>query len=125
MRPLTLAPFDVLGPDEIDTGASPLLRKRVCVIHMHIDRSTTHALRIDVASRKMDRQLVAMGEGIPLVMMRGAKAQLPVVGDGSRHIRDYEDGLDADDTSHTEIIRDVAEARSARSHLRVERSVLG
>jgi hypothetical protein len=125
MRALTLAPFDVLGLDEIDTGAPPLLRERVCVIHVHVDRSTTHALRIDAASRKMDRQLVAMGEGIPLVMMRCVEAQLLVVGNGPRHIRDYEDGLDADDTSHTDIIRDAAAGRSARSHLRVEPSVLG
>ena len=74
------------GPDEIDTGASPLFRQGVCVIHVCIDRSTTDTLRIDAAARKMDRQLVAMGEGIPLVMMRGAEAELLVVGNGPRHI---------------------------------------
>jgi len=86
VRALTLAPFDVLRGDEIDTGGSPLLRERVCVIHVHVDRATTHALRIDAAAGKMDRQLVAMGEGIPLVMMLDAEAQLLVVGNGPRHI---------------------------------------
>jgi hypothetical protein len=56
----------------------------------------------------MDRQLVAMGERIPLVMMRRAEAQLLVVGNRPRNIRDHEDRLDADDATHIEIIGAVA-----------------
>lgn len=74
MRALTLAPFNVVGLDEGDTGASPLFGERVRVIHMHVDGSTAYALRIDAGSREMNRQLVAMGERIPVVMMRGAEA---------------------------------------------------
>ena len=80
MRPLSLAVLEVLGLDEVDTGASPLLGERVCVIHVHVDGSATHPVRIDAGSREMDRQIVAMGERIPLVVMRGAEPQLLVVG---------------------------------------------
>jgi hypothetical protein len=52
----------------------------------------------------MDRQLVAMGKRIPLVMVRGTEAQLLVVGNRARYIRYDEDRLDADDATHTEII---------------------
>jgi hypothetical protein len=103
-----LAPLKVLGLDEVDAGASPLLGDRVCVIHVHVDGSAAHPLRIDAGSREMDRQLAAMGEGIPLVMMRGTKAQLLVVGNRPRYIRDHEDRVDTKDASHTEIIRVVA-----------------
>src|SRR6266496_5301383 len=101
MRALTLAILKVLGLDEVDTGASPLLGERVCVIHVYVDGSAAHALRIDAGSREMDRQLVPMGERIPLVMMRGAEAQPLVVGNRPRYIRDHEDRLDTDDASHT------------------------
>jgi hypothetical protein len=73
MRALTLAVLKVLGLDDVDTGASPLLGERVCVVHVHVDGSAAHALRIDAGSREMDRQLVAMGERIPLVMMEVLK----------------------------------------------------
>jgi hypothetical protein len=74
MRALTLAVVIVLGLDEVDAGASPLLlRERVCIVHVHVDGSAAHALRIDPGSSKMDRQLVAMGERIPLVMMEVLK----------------------------------------------------
>jgi hypothetical protein len=108
MRALTLAVLKVLGLDEVDTGASPLLGERVCVIHVHVDRSAAHPLRIDAGSREMDCQLVAMGERIPLVMMRGTEAQLLVVGDRPRDTRDNENRLDTDDATHTEIIRVLA-----------------
>ena len=104
MRALTLAVFKILELDELDTGASPLLGERVCVIHVHIDGSASHPLRIDAGSREMDRQLVAMGKRIPLVMVRGTEAQLLVVGNRARYIRYDEDRLDADDATHTEII---------------------
>ena len=104
MRALTLAPLTVVGCNEVDPGASPLLGERVCVIHVHIDGSAPHPLRIDAGSRKMDRQLVAMGKRIPLVMVRGTEAQLLVVGSRARYVRDYEDRLDTDDATHTEII---------------------
>ena len=108
MRALSLAVRKVLGLDEVDTGASPLLGERVCVIHVHVDGSAPQRLGIDAWSREMDRQLVAMGERIPLVMMRGAEAQLLVVGNRPRYIRDHEDRLDTDDASHTKIIGAVA-----------------
>jgi hypothetical protein len=73
MRALTLAVLKVPGLDEVDTGASPLLGQRICVIHMHVDRPAAHPLRTDAGSREMDRQLVAMGERIPLVMMEVLK----------------------------------------------------
>jgi hypothetical protein len=104
MRALTLAVLEILGLDEVDTGASPLLGERVCVIHVHVDGSAAHPLAIDARSGEMDRQLVAMGERIPLVMMRGAEAQLLVVGNRPRYIRDHEDRLDTDDATHIEII---------------------
>jgi hypothetical protein len=115
MRALTLAVLEVLGLDEVDTGASPLLGERVCVIHVHVDGSAAHPLRMNAGSREMDRQLVAMGERIPLVMARGTEAQLLVVGNRSRYIRDHEDRLDTDDATHTEIIRIVACFRLPRS----------
>jgi hypothetical protein len=108
MRALTLAVLKVLWRDEVDTGGYPLLGKRVCVIHVHVDGSAADPLRIDAWSREMDRQLVAMGERIPLVMMRGTEAQLLVVGDRPRYIRNHEDRLDTDDASHTEMIGVVA-----------------
>src|SRR5436309_4266429 len=108
MRPLSLAVLKVLGLDEVETGASPLLGERVCVIHVHVDGSAAHPLRIDAGSREMDRQLVAMSERIPLVMMRGTEAQLLVMSKRPRHIRDHEDRLDTDDASHTKIIGVVA-----------------
>ena len=111
MRALTLAVLEVPGLDELDTGASPLLGERVCVIHVHVDGSATDPFGIDAGSREMDRQLVAMGERIPLVMMRGAEAQLLVVSKRPRHIRDDEDRLDTDDATHAEIIGVVAYVR--------------
>jgi hypothetical protein len=69
MRAFTLAVLKVLGLDEVDTGACPLLGERVCVIHVHVDRSASHTFRIDAGSSEMDRQLVAMGERIPVVVM--------------------------------------------------------
>src|SRR5438105_10649123 len=56
----------------------------------------------------MDRQFVAMGERIPLIMMGGTEAQLLVVGNRPRYIRDHEDRLDTYDASHPETIRLVA-----------------
>ena len=104
MRTLTLAVLKVLRLDEDDTRASPFLGERVCVVHVHIDGSAAHPPRIDAGSREMDRQLVAMSERIPLVMMRGTEAQLLVVGNSPRNIRDHEDRLDTDDALHSEII---------------------
>jgi hypothetical protein len=125
MRALTLAVLKVLGPDEVDTGASPLLGERVCIIHVHVDGSAAYTLRIDAGSREMDRQLVAMGERIPLVMMRGTEAQLLVVGNRPRDVRDHEDRLDTDDANHTEIIGVVAYLRlSRRSGFRQQISAL-
>jgi hypothetical protein len=108
MRALTLAVLKVVGLDILDTGASPLLGERVCVINVHVDGSAAHPPRIDARSGEMDRQLVAMGERIPLVMMRGTEAQPLVVGNRARYIRDHEDRLDTDDATHIEIIRVVA-----------------
>jgi hypothetical protein len=65
VRALALAVLKVLRLDEVDTGASPILGERVCVIHVHVDGSATHPLRIDAGSREMDRQLVVVGERIP------------------------------------------------------------
>src|SRR5580765_2007465 len=107
MRALALAVVKVPGLDEVDASTSPLLGERVCVIHVHVDGSAAHPLRIDAESGEMDRQLVAMGERIALVMMRGTKAQLLVVGNCPRYIRDHEDRLDTDDAPHTEMIRAV------------------
>jgi hypothetical protein len=107
MRALTLAVLKVLRLDEVDTSASPLLGERVRVIHVHVDRSAADPLRINARSREMNRQLVAMGERIALVMMRGTEAQLLIVGNGPRYIRDHEDRLDTDDAWHSESIRDV------------------
>src|SRR6266536_1602736 len=108
MRALSLAVRKVLGLYEVDTGTSPLLGERVRVIHVHVDGSAPHPLGIDAGSREMDRQLVAMGERIPLVMMRGTEAQLLVVGNRPRYIRDHEDRLDTDDASHTKDPRVVS-----------------
>src|SRR5712691_3344860 len=101
MRALSLAVLKVLGLDEVDTGVFPLLGERVCVIGVHVDGSAAHALGIDAGPREMDRQFVAMGERITLVMARGTEAQPLVVGKRPRHIRDHEDRLDTDDASHT------------------------
>ncbi len=117
MRALTLAVLKVLGLDEVDTGASPLLGERVCVINVHVDRSAANPLRIDSGYREMNRQFVAMGERILLVMMGGTEAQLLIMGNRSRYIRDHEDRLDADDASHTEIIRVVAYIHPPRTAL--------
>src|SRR6266536_368277 len=114
MRALSLAVRKVLGPYELDTGTSPLLGERVRVIHVHVDGSAPHPLGIDAGAREMDRQLVALGERIPLVMMRGTEAQLLVMGNRPRYIRDREDRLDTDDATHAEIIRVVAYLRLPR-----------
>jgi len=111
VRALTLAVLEVPGLDELDTGASPLFGESVCVIHVHVDGSAAHPLRIDAGSREMDRQLVAMGERVSLVMMRGTEAQLLVMGNRPRYIRNHEDRLDTDDATHAEIIRVVAYLR--------------
>jgi hypothetical protein len=108
-----LAPLKVPGFDEVDTGASPLLGKRVCVIHVHVDGSAADPLRIDAGSREMDRQFVAMGECISLVMMRGTEAQLLVMDNRPRYIRDHEDRLHTYDATHSEIIRAAAPGRCA------------
>ena len=104
MGTLTLAVFVVLGFDEVDTGASPLLGEHICVVHVQIDGSATDPLRIDAWSGEMDGQLVAMGERIPLVVVRGTETQLLVVSNRTRYIRDHENRLDTDDALHSEII---------------------
>ena len=104
MGALTLAVLVVLGFDEVDTGASPLLGERICVVHVHIDGSAADPLRIDAGFREMDRQLVAMSERKPLVMMRGTEAQLFVVSNRTPYIRDHENRLDTADAFHSEII---------------------
>jgi hypothetical protein len=111
VRAFSLAVRKVLGIDEVDTGASPLLGERVCVIHVHVDGSAPHPLGIDARPHKMDRQIVPMGERIPLVMMRGGEAQLLVMDKRPRYIRDHEDRLDTDHASHTKIIGVVAYLR--------------
>src|SRR5512132_1700531 len=103
MRTLTLAVRKVLGLDEVDTSACPLLGERVCVIHVDVDRSAAQPLGIDAGSREMDRQLVAVSKRISLVMVRGTETQLLVMGNRPRYIRDH-DRLYADDASHTEIL---------------------
>jgi hypothetical protein len=104
MGALTLAVLVVLGFDEVDAGASPLLGERICVVHVHIDGSAADPLRIGARSGEMDGQLVAMGERISLVVVRGVEAQLLVVSNRTRYIRDHEDRLDTDDALHSEII---------------------
>ena len=104
MRTLTLAVLKVLRLDEDNTRVSPLVGERVSVVHVHIDGSAADPPEIDAGSREMDRQLVAMSERIPLVMMRGTEAQLFVMGNRTRYIRDHEDRLDTDDALHSEII---------------------
>jgi hypothetical protein len=104
MGALTLAELVVLGFDEVDTGASPLLGEHICVVYVQIDGSAADPLRIGAWSGEMDGQLVAMGERIPLVVVRGAEAQLLVVSNRSRYIRDPENRLDTDDALHSEII---------------------
>ena len=104
MGALTLAVLVVLGFDEVDTGASPLVGEHICVVHVHIDGSAADPLRIGARSGEMDRQLVAMGERIPLVVVRGAEAQLLIVSNGTRYIRDHENRLDTDDALHSKII---------------------
>ena len=104
MGALTLAVLVVLRLDEDDTGASPFLGERVCVVHVHIDGSAADPLRIDASSREMDGQFVAMSERIPLVMMRGTEAQPLVVSNRTRYVRDHENRLDTDDALHSEII---------------------
>ena len=104
MGALTFAVLVVLGFDEVDTGASPLLGERICVVHVHIDGSAADPLRIGAWSGEMDRQLAAMGERVPLVVVRGAEAQLLVMSNRTRYIRDHEDRLDTDDALHSEII---------------------
>src|SRR6478735_2021035 len=105
MRALSLAVLKVLRLDEVDAGACPVLGERICVIDVQVEGSTAHPLEIDARPREMNRQLVAVSKRIPLVVMRGTEAQLLVVGNRPRHIRDHEDRLDTDDASHTEIIR--------------------
>ena len=73
MRALALAVLEVLGLDEVDAGACPLLGERICVIDVHVDGPTAHPLEIDAGSREMNRQLVAVSKRIPLVVMRGLK----------------------------------------------------
>ena len=104
MGALTLAVLVVLGFDEVDTGASPLLGEHICVVHVHIDGSAADPLRIGARSGEMDGQLVAMGERIPLVVVRGVEAQLLVVSNSTRYIRDHENRLDTDDALHSKII---------------------
>jgi len=104
MRALSLAVLKILGLDELDTGASPLLGERVRVIHVHVNRPAAHPPRIDAGSREMDRQIIAMSERIPLVMTRGTEAQLLVMRKRTRYIRDHEDRLDTDHASHIKII---------------------
>ena len=55
MGAFTLAVLIVLRLDEDDTGASPFLGERVCIVHVHIDGSATDPLRIDAGSGEMDR----------------------------------------------------------------------
>src|SRR6478609_9404557 len=104
MRALALAVRKVLRPDEVDAGASPFLGERISVIDVHVDASTADPVEIDAGPREMNRQFVAVSKRIPLVVMRGTEAQLLVVGNRPRHIRDHEDRLDTDAASHTEII---------------------
>ena len=69
MGAFTLAVLVVLGFDEVDTGASPLLGERICVGHVHVDGSAADPLRIGAWSGEVDRQLVAMGERVPPVVV--------------------------------------------------------
>jgi hypothetical protein len=114
-----LTPVEVLGTGYLDASLAPFVREMIGVIHVHVDRSAAQALRIDASSREMDRQLVPMGERVPLVMIGGAEAQLLVVRNCLRDIRDDEDRLDTDDALHSEIIGVVAYLNAARSLARL------
>ena len=46
MGALTLAVLVVLGFDEVDAGASPLLGEHIYVVHVHIDGPAADPLRI-------------------------------------------------------------------------------
>jgi serine/threonine protein phosphatase PrpC len=118
MRALTLAVLKVLRLDEVDTSTSPLLGVRGGVFNVNLVRSAADPLRVDARSREMNRQLVAMGERIALVMMRGTEAQLLIVGNGPRYIRDHEDRLDTDHAWHSESIK---RRRLLAHHARLKR----
>src|SRR5436309_1403686 len=79
----------------------------------------------------MDRQIVAMGERIPRVMMRRTEAQPLVVGNRPRYVRDHKDRLGAHDASHAEIIGVDAhlalasgQSSGSKEHLAASRSDL-
>jgi hypothetical protein len=101
MGAFTLAVVKVLGLNELDSGISPLLGKRISIIDVHVDGSAPQARRIDAGSSEMDRQFVTVRERVPLVVMRSGEAQLHEMGNGTRYIRDHEDRLDADNAWHT------------------------
>lgn len=85
MGSFTLAPLELLGPDELDTRPSSLLGERVGVIHMRVDGSAADPLGVDAGPREMDRQVVDLPEE-PVVAHerceqrgRGARALVSVI----------------------------------------------
>ena len=62
MGALTLAVLVVLGFDEVDTGASPLLGERICVVHVHIDGSAADPLRCVVEESRSIRSIPTLPE---------------------------------------------------------------
>ena len=101
MPALALTPVEVLGP----VTSTPVLRHssaRWSASSTCTCRSPADSLRIDARSGEVNRQFVPMGEGVSRVVMRGTEAQLLVVGDRARYVRDHEDRLDTDDALHTQ-----------------------
>jgi hypothetical protein len=104
VRALVLAVVHVHRAYDRRTGLAPIIGETGSVIDVHVDRSWPPRDCVVLGLREMDREAVAMGEGVSLVVIGGREAEALVMRDRPGDIGDGEDRFDADDPHHLESV---------------------
>jgi hypothetical protein len=90
VRGLALAVVVVVGADHRHAGRAPGFGEPVGVVDVDVERTRAGGWLLAVC--EMDRQLVAVREGVVLVVMGDREAEQLVVADRSRDVGDFEAG---------------------------------
>jgi hypothetical protein len=96
VRALAFAVVVVVWADEVHAGCAPIVRELVGVVDVDVERARTGGRLLAVC--EMDRQVVAVREGVVLIVVGDREAEQLIVADRAPYIGDFEAGLMPDDT---------------------------
>ncbi len=85
----------VVGADQVHAGRAPVFGEAVGVVDVKVERTWAGGRLLAVC--EMDRQVVAVREGVVLVVVGDREAEQLIVADRSLDVGDLEAGLVADD----------------------------